>query len=179
MNLLFVLHDRFAYSLNHIASEILPLLARLVFASTLTLFFWRAAMTKLGDGFAGLFVPSIGAYAQVLPTRFEAAGYDPDALGFLDWLIVFAGTWGEIILPIMIVLGLGTRLAAIGMMAFILVMSYVDICAHGVIPGTMFDGDPTGIILDQRLYWGLALLILLCHGAGKLSLDQFLYRFRK
>ncbi len=179
MNTILNLHDRLAHSLNNIASEILPLLARLIFASTLMLFFWRSAMTKLGDGFMGLFTPSINAYAQILPTRFEAVGYDTDALGFLDWLVVFAGTWGEILLPIMIILGLWTRLASLGMMIFIIVMSYVDICAHGVAAGTLFDGNPTGLILDQRLYWGLALCILLCHGAGRLSVDHLLNTRRR
>ncbi len=173
------LYQRFGDFFSSISGELLPLLARLVFASTLMLFFWRSAMTKLGDGFTGLFLPSINAYAQVLPTRFEAVGYDTDALGFLDWMIVVAGTWGEILLPIMIILGLWTRLASIGMICFIAVMSYVDICAHGVAAGALFDGDPAGMILDQRLYWGLALLILLCHGGGKLSLDQVLNKMRK
>lgn len=173
------LYQRFGNFFSSISGELLPLLARLVFASTLMLFFWRSAMTKLGDGFTGLFLPSMNAYAQVLPTRFEAVGYDTDALGFLDWMIVVAGTWGEILLPIMIIVGLWTRLAALGMIAFITVMSYVDIYAHGVASGVMFDGDPAGMILDQRLYWGLSLLILLCHGSGKFSLDQLLNRFRK
>lgn len=179
MTFLLALHDRFACFMRGIAGETLPLLARFVFASTLLLFFWRSAMTKLGEGFTGLFSPSINAYAQVLPKAFEAVGYDPDAMGVLEWGVVFMGTWGEILLPIMIVLGLWTRLAALGMVVFIAVMSYVDVCGHGVAPGAMFDGDPAGLILDQRLYWGLALLVLLTHGAGRVSLDYLLYRFRK
>jgi putative oxidoreductase len=60
------------------APDLLPLLARLVFAAVLLLFFWRSAMTKLGGGLAGLFQPSDGAYVQIFPRAMEAAGYQPE-----------------------------------------------------------------------------------------------------
>ena len=57
-------------------------------------------------------------------------------------------------------------------------MTWVDIFGHGVQPGVWFDGDPKGIIADLRVYWVLALLVLLCHGAGRVSLDRLLNEWR-
>ena len=148
---------------NRVGPELLPAFARFSFAATLLLFFWRSALTKLGDGFSGLWTPSLNAYAQVLPKKFEAAGYDVSAMGVMDQLIVIAGTYGEFVLPLLIVLGLFTRLASIGMLAFLAVMTYVDITGHGVVTGVWFDGSPEGVVADLRVYWVLALLVLICH----------------
>ena len=49
------------------AGPLVPLLARAVFAAVLLVYFWGSALTKLGDGPAGLFNPSAGAYAQIFP----------------------------------------------------------------------------------------------------------------
>ncbi|MGC6485297.1 MAG: DoxX family membrane protein [Candidatus Puniceispirillales bacterium] len=158
--------------LDRISSEALPIIARLIFGITLVAFFWRSGLTKLGDGLAGFVIPSAGAYAQILPRKFEAAGYDTAAMGALDWLVVMAGTYGEFILPLLIILGLATRLAAAGMIGFIIVMSIVDVTGHGVSVGGLLDGNPGSIIPDQRLYWTVPLLILLFRGGGTLSLDH-------
>ncbi len=162
---------------NRIAPELLPFLARFSFAATLFMFFWRSAQTKLGEGLSGFWTPSLGAYAQVFPKKFEAAGYDVSAMSGFDQLIVVAGTWGEFALPVLIVLGLLTRLASLGMLAFLAVMTIVDITGHGVVTGAWFDGDPQGLIADQRLYWVMALVVLVCHGGGRLSLDHLLRGF--
>lgn len=161
---------------DRVAPELLPILARFSFAATLFLFFWRSALTKLGEGFSGLWTPSMNAYAQVLPRKFEAAGYDVAAMGVMDQLLVVAGTWGEFVLPILIVLGLFTRLASLGMLVFLGVMTWVDVTGHGVVVGAWFDGDPKGIVADLRLYWALALLVLVCHGGGRLSVDFLIKR---
>ena len=63
-----------------------------------------------------------------------------------------AGTYGEFILPLLIILGLATRLAVVGMIGFIIVMSIVDVTGHGVSVGGLLDGNPGSIIPDQRLY---------------------------
>nr|PIE37405.1 MAG: hypothetical protein CSA54_01370 [Gammaproteobacteria bacterium] len=136
------------------------------------MFFWRSALTKLGDGFAGLWTPSLDAYVQILPWRMEAVGYDPVALSVLDRFIVVAATWAELVLPALIVLGLFTRLSALGMLGFIAVMTVVDIVGHGVVSGAWFDGDPASVIADLRLFWVLALSVLLLLGGGWLSLDR-------
>ena len=165
--------------LDHISGEALSLLARLVFIFTLLAFFWKSALTKIGQGIGGLFNPSAGAYAQILPLKFESVGYDTSAMGVLDWLVVMAGTYGEFILPLLIVIGFATRFAAIGMIGFIVVMSIVDVTGHGVAAGSLFDGDPSSIIPDQRLLWIFPLLILFFKGPGTFSVDRVVCLSRK
>ncbi len=55
-----------------------------------------------------------GAYAQIFPRAFEAAGYDLSALPWHYHLIAVLGMWTEFLLPLMIVLGLRARPAALG-----------------------------------------------------------------
>lgn len=99
----------------------------------------------------------------------------------LDTSIVLAGTYAEFILPALIALGLFTRLASVGMIGFISMMSCVDISGHNADAttiGQMFDRLPYGIIMDQRLLWVFVLSILAIKGAGPLSLDRILKVFR-
>lgn len=158
----------------------LPLLARLVFALVLLVYYWASALTKTGEGLGGIFMPSAGAYAQIFPRAMEAAGYDPGALSLLHHLVVLAGTWAEFILPAMIVLGLLTRLAALGMIGFIAVQTLTDLYGHGAIAhaetlGAWFDRAPGSPLADQRLLWVFVLLVLLAKGGGALSLDRWLF----
>lgn len=169
---------RMADGLNS-SDWLLPTFARFLFAASLLGYFWASAMTKLGDGFLGLFTPSTGAYAQIFPKAFEAVGYNSSELGIFHWAVVMAGTYAEFILPALIVLGLFTRLASLGMIGFIIVQSLTDLFGHGGIAhietlGAWFDRLPDGVILDQRGFWMLLLLTLLIKGAGPLSLDRIL-----
>ncbi len=160
--------------LSALAPEVVPLAARLVFAGVLLMYFWASAMTKLGDGFAGLFLPSDGAYAQIFPRALEAAGYDSTQLGVLPWLVTVAGTWAEFLLPALIVVGLFTRIAALGMIGFVIVQSLTDVFGHGadsVTIGHWFDRAPDALILDQRALWVVLLLALATMGGGRFSLD--------
>lgn len=155
----------------------LGLFARFTFAAVLFGYYWVSAMTKFRDGFP---MPSDSAYIQILPSVTEAYGYDASAIPTLPWgLIVFAGSWAEILLPILIVAGLATRLAALGMIGFVIVQSWVDVAFHGADAatfGALFDRMPGSAILDQRLLWTLLLAILVVKGAGALSLDALLAR---
>lgn len=160
---------------------LLPLLARFTFAAVLLPYFWASGLTKLGDGLLGLFKPALGAYAQIFPRTLEAAGYDVSALGLWHWAVVTAGTWAEFVLPLLVVLGLLTRLSALGMLGFIAVQSLTDLYGHGGIAhpetlGAWFDRHPDGLILDQRAFWAFTLLVLVVKGAGALSVDQILFR---
>ena len=78
-------------------------------------------------------------------------------------LAAYLGTAIELGLPVLLVLGLGSRLAALGLFIFniIAVISYPDLSEAG---------------LKDHQYWGLLLLITLFHGPGKLSLDYLLRR---
>ncbi|MFN3263241.1 MAG: DoxX family membrane protein [Pikeienuella sp.] len=154
--------------------------ARLVFAAVLFGYYWNSALTKVGDGLAGFFTISDGAYVQILPAQMEAAGYDSSQIATIPWgLIVAAGTYAEFLLPLLIVLGLLTRLAALGMIGFVIVQSYVDIAFHGAdaaTVGALFDRLPGAAIMDQRALWIFLLALLVVKGAGPLSLDAVLRR---
>ncbi len=177
MTSLLALYDRITVGLDAIAPAVLPSVARLVFAATLFTYYLNAGFAKLGDGFLGLFAPGAGAYVTIFPRQFEAVGYDVSQFGFIHWVVAFAGTWGEIILPLLIVAGLFTRIAAAGMIVVVLVQSWVDIVGHGLAEadiGSWFDNLPTAVVLDQRAFWVVLLLILVFRGAGPLSVDRLI-----
>jgi putative oxidoreductase len=158
------------------ADWLLATLARLLFAGILLVYFINSGLTKLGEGFAGLWSPSVGAYAQIFPKAMEAASYDTEALGVYHWAVVVAGTWAEFILPTLIVLGLLTRLAALGMIGFVVVQSLTDVYGHGQTSeiGAWFDRFPDAILMDQRALWVFLLLTLVIKGGGPISFDRAL-----
>ncbi|MGB5557643.1 MAG: DoxX family protein [Paracoccaceae bacterium] len=179
MNRLISLQESAFSALDRQAPWLLPSLARLVFAGVLLIYFWNSALTKVGDGLLGLFRPSLGAYAQIFPRQMEAVGFDVSQLGTFHWAVVTAGTLAEFALPLLILIGLFTRLAAIGMIGFVIVQSLTDIVGHGADAATIggwFDRPSDALILDQRALWVLLLLILVIRGAGPLSLDRLLSR---
>ena len=182
MNTLITLHNA-AFQRIERADWLLPTLARLLFAAILLGYFWSSALTKLGPGPLGFLSPSSGAYAQIFPRAFEAAGYDSSMLGLFHWAVATAGTLAELLLPALIVLGLLTRLAALAMSGFVVVQTLTDLYGHGAISepatlGAWFDTAPDAVILDQRALWFFLLITLVIKGAGPLSLDRLLTRPR-
>jgi putative oxidoreductase len=166
---------------RRLAPWLIPTLARLVFAGVLLAYFWAAALTKLGDGALGVLSPAAGAYFQIFPRTAEALGYDVSQFGALHQAVAVVATCAEFLLPALIVLGLFTRLAALGMIGFVAVQSLVDIFGHGLGAddiGRWFDRAPDSLIADQRAFWLLALAVLVLRGAGPLSLDNLLFRPR-
>ncbi len=180
MNALISLHNRIFAALEaQLAPILIPTLARFVFAATLMVYYWNAGMTKLGDGFFGFINLSFGAYTQITPRIFDAVGYDPSALGLFPKLIAVAGTWAEFILPALILVGLFTRLAALGMIGVVFVQSYVDIVGHhadATTIGSWFDRISDSAILDQRAFWVFLLAVIVLRGAGPISVDALLGR---
>lgn len=170
MTRLFQLYDQSVAGANRLADWFLPSLARLIFAGVLVGYFWASAATKLD----GPFSPSIGAYGQIFPRAFDAVGFDPSQLELWHWLVALAGAWSEFLLPALILLGLFTRLAALGMMGFVLVQSLTDIFGHGVDSGAWFDRASDALILDQRAFWLFLLAVLVLKGPGPLSADRVL-----
>jgi len=163
--------------LDAAGDPVLPTLARFAFAASLAGYFWASALTKIGDGPTGLVHPALGAYAQIFPRKMEAVGYDVSQLGGFHWAVVVAGMLAEFALPALLILGLLTRLAALGMIGFVVVQSLTDIVGHGADAttiGAWFDKVPDSLILDQRLFWVLLLVTLVVKGAGPLSLDRLL-----
>lgn len=177
MNALISLHNSIFQKLeNRLGLWFLPTLARFTFAATLLIYFWNSARLKIGEGLFGFFDIS-RAYGQIFPKAFEAAGYDDAAMSGFQWLVSLAGTWAEFILPLLILIGLFTRMAALGMIGFVTLQSLTDIYGHGVEKyGAWFDRLSDGVILDQRLFWVTVLLILVLRGAGPFSVDQMIKR---
>lgn len=148
--------------------------ARLVFLAVLVPYYLNSALTK----FDGPFSIADGAYYQIALPAVEAAGGDVSAVSFFPWgLMVVLGSYGEFILPLLIVAGLCTRIAAVGMIGFVIVQSLTDILVHNVDAstiGTLLDRFPDSLILDQRLLWIFPLTYLAVKGAGWLSVDRLL-----
>lgn len=161
---------------------LLGLLARFAFAAVLWGYFLNSARTKVGEGVSGFFSIQPGAYYQIAYPAVEAAGGDIGAVSFFPWgLMVVLGTYAEFILPLLIVIGLFSRLAALGMMAFIAVQTFVDITVHQIgteAVGSLFDRFPDAVIADQRLLWMVPLAVVVLKGPGLLSLDAVLARRR-
>jgi putative oxidoreductase len=178
------LHNAIFDRVERLGDWILPLSARFLFAAVLLVYFWKSALTKFGDGFFGFLLPSDGAYIQIFPKYIESVGYDFDQLTLYHWAFAFAGMWAELLLPLLIVLGLFTRLAALGMIGFIAVQSFTDVYIAGHSHwGQWFDNiaeyDPAikGIgLADIRIFWVFILAILVTKGAGALSADALLRR---
>jgi putative oxidoreductase len=156
--------------LDRAGDWLLPTLARVIFAGVLAGYFWSSALTK----FDGPLTPAMGAYAQIFPKAFEAVGYDAGQMGLWHWLVVMAGGYAEFLLPLLILLGLATRPAAVGMLGFVMVQSLTDILGHGAGAGAWFDRASDALILDQRALWTLLFLVLILKGAGPISADRVL-----
>lgn len=73
------------------------------------------------------------------------------------------GTGAELIFPVFLIIGLGTRLNAAALFVFniIAVISYPALNEVG---------------LKDHTYWGILLLVTLLHGPGKISVDHFIRR---
>jgi len=83
---------------------------------------------------------------------------------FIHWeLAAYLGTIVELVLPIFLVLGLLTRLAAFKLFIFniVAVISYPAI----------WDGG----FYDHKL-WGILLLVNVVFGSGKFSFDRFIFK---
>lgn len=78
-------------------------------------------------------------------------------------IAAYLATAGELILPVLLILGLGTRLFAIALsvLNIIAVISYYDALAKV--------GQVT-----PHIFWGACLLTLISFGGGFFSLDQWL-----
>ncbi len=150
---------------------LVPTLARLIFLMVLFFYFWNSALLKI-DG--SIFSPSAGAFGQIFPKAAEAVVWDVSQMTLFQRLVIFAGTVAEFILPVLIVVGLLTRLAALGMIGFVTVQTIVDVIGHGVALGALFDSGQA--LIDQRMLWVFLCVILVLKGSGPLSLDALAKR---
>jgi Predicted membrane protein len=155
---------------HRIAPWAVPTLARLVFAAVFLVYYLNSAGTKLD----GLFTPTFGAFSQIFPRVAEAVSYDLTQASLFQKAVMVLGAWAEYALPVLILVGLATRLAAVGMIGFVIVQSLTDVYGHGLGPsdiGAWFDNVASATIMDQRTLWIFLLAILVLRGAGPVSVD--------
>ena len=107
--------------------------------------FFASGLTKLRDWDSTLFLFEEEYSVPFMP--FELAAY--------------LGTAGELILPVLLVLGLASRFGALGLTVvnIVAVVSLTEIA-----PAALY----------SHVIWGLLLLQVVLFGAGKLSLDNLL-----
>ncbi|SFZ83525.1 putative oxidoreductase [Devosia enhydra] len=120
--------------------------------------FWRSGLTKW-DGFGNLSLGARYLFEQEFRLHILGAAIPYPMPLVMAWL---AGV-GEIVLPILLILGLATRYAALG----ILLMT-------AIIQLTVPDGW-----LAYHLPWAVMALVLMRYGAGWASLDQAILARRR
>lgn len=161
---------------------VLCLMSRSAFAAILLPWFVIGGLTKVG----GLSM-SMGPTVDGLPLALGAYyAYVPDQIGALDAGLpdfdiltqVYVGLMVlfEIALPVLIVLGLLTRFSVVllalhQMMFFTLSATTADF-------GALFDASPFDMFPDQLLLWVMLMDPLALFGAGPLSVDDALRRWK-
>jgi putative oxidoreductase len=106
--------------------------------------FFKAGLTKLRDWDTTLL---LFEYEYAVPVlNFEVAAY--------------LATFGEIVLPILLVIGLFGRKAALGLF----IVNYIAVISLEDMPAAA---------LNEHVLWGTLMLLIAVWGAGKLSLDSF------
>src|SRR3981081_717745 len=126
--------------LEHVPYALLAMPLRLAVATV----FWNSAMTKLAnwDTTIALFT-------------------DEYKLPLLSpWLAAYSAVTVELVTPILLVLGLGTRAAALILLGM---TSVIEIFVYP-------EAWPT------HIQWAAMLLVLLCRGPGTLSIDYWIRR---
>ena len=120
----------------------LDLLLRLFIANV----FFKSGLTKIQTWDSTLYLFNYEYHVPLLPPEVAA------------WM----ATGAELGLPVLLVLGLFGRFAALGLFILngVAVISYYSNLSEAG--------------LNQHLYWGLILAVLLLHGGGKWSLDNWI-----
>ena len=146
--------DRYDRLTAWLASRLPEGLALLLTRVALAGIFWRSGRSKVEEGT----LLSIGEQAYFL---FE---YEYTGLPIPPAIATPMATWAEHLLPILLVLGLFTRLSALGLLAMTLVIQLF------VYPGAW----PTHGV------WAAVLIYLMAHGPGWCSMDHFIAaRYRR
>lgn len=154
-----------ADALFHKTAERLTPVADLLARYWVAAAFFASGLTKTTTGSFALFGHAFSYPLSLFPTEstFTLFEYEYRVPLLSPTLAAYLGTAAELLLPVFLLLGLGTRYAALALFAFnaVAVLSYPDLMAAG--------------LKDHRV-WGLLLLITICHGPGKLSLDYLIGR---
>ena len=129
-------------SLLAYAAPALDVVLRLFLANI----FFKSGLTKIQTWDSTLYLFREEYKVPLLPPDFAA----------------YLATGAELVLPVLLVIGLFGRFAAMGLFILngVAVISYYSSLSEAG--------------LNQHLYWGLLLAVLLLHGVGKWSVDGWL-----
>jgi putative oxidoreductase len=133
-----------------------PSLTQLVLRFALAVPFWRSGVNKW-DGFLQLNDVAVLLFSSEFKLHLPGGPYDFPAPS----VVAFAAGSAEILLPILLVLGLATRLAALGLLGMTLVVQL-----------TVPDGWPVHVT------WAAMALGIMAWGPGRISLDHWIERLK-
>lgn len=153
MNALMRGYDRWSSLCKALPEDGILLLARVAIASV----FWRSVQTKITGWEA---FGQSWQFFNLSPSTVLLFQYEYQVPLLAPQLAAYMGTAAEFFLPILLLLGLGTRFAALGLLGVTAVIQFL------VLP----EGWPTHIL------WFAILLYLLKHGGGRIALDHVLRR---
>lgn len=110
--------------------------------------FFRSGLLKIGNWDGTLYLFRNEYHVPLLPPELAA------------WL----GTFGELFFPPLLALGLAARFAAFSLSVFnvVAVVSFWHVLS----------GNEAALM--SHVYWGMLLVVTLCHGPGMLSVDHFI-----
>jgi putative oxidoreductase len=115
-----------------------------------------------GIGFRGLDL------SMIVPTQAKvstvAALFDYLESAMLSTFLAYVLCFAEFALPIMLVLGVGTRFVALGLLGITVLMQLY------IAPQALW---------TAHIYWGAILIVLMSLGAGKISVDHIVRLFRR
>lgn len=132
-----------------------PSMVQLVLRLALAVPFWRSGILKWA-GFLKLSDVAVSLFTDEFMLHLPGGPYHypiPTTMAFLS------GS-GEIMFPVLLVLGLGTRFAALGLLFM-----------TAIVELTVPDGWPVHIT------WAAMALAIMAYGPGRVSLDHLLCRF--
>ncbi|WP_448046225.1 DoxX family protein [Bradyrhizobium liaoningense] len=142
---------------NHLVQTIaVPSLVQLVLRIALAVPFWRSGILKW-DGFLRLNDTAVTLFSDEFMLHLPGGPYHFPA----PTVMAFLSGSGEIMFPVLLVLGLGTRFAALGLLLMTLIVEL-----------TVPDGLPI------HLTWAAMALGIMAYGPGRLSLDHLVCRAR-
>lgn len=129
-----------------------PDIVQLILRLALAVPFWRSGILKW-DGFLQLNDTAVDLFSQEFMLHLPGGPYPFPA----PTLMAFLSGCGEIVFPTLLVLGLATRFAGLGLLFMTLVVEL-----------TVPDGWPIHIT------WAAMALAIMRHGPGRLSLDHLI-----
>ncbi|MCS3500301.1 putative oxidoreductase [Bradyrhizobium japonicum] len=140
---------------NHLVQTIAaPSIVQLVLRVALAVPFWRSGILKWG-GFLKLNDTAVTLFSDEFMLHLPGGPYHFPA----PTVMAFLSGCGEITFPILLILGLGTRFAGLGLLFMTLIVEL-----------TVPDGWPI------HLTWAAMALAIMAYGPGRVSLDHLLGR---